>query len=37
MLALRLAFVAVDGGNANAGRLEMTGDPIGTPLRPGEH
>ena len=26
LLALRLALVAVDGGDADAGRLEMTGD-----------
>ena len=37
MLALRLALVAVDGGHANAGRLEMTRDPIGAALGAREH
>jgi hypothetical protein len=37
MLALGLAFVAVDGGNADARRIEVAGDPVGTALGSREH
>src|SRR5262249_61741073 len=37
MLALRLALVAVDRGDADAGGLEMTGNPICATLGPREH
>jgi hypothetical protein len=36
-LALGLTFVAVDGGNANARRIEVTGDPVGSALGLREH
>ena len=37
MLALRLALVAVDRGDPDAGGLEMTGNPICATLGPREH
>jgi hypothetical protein len=37
MLALGLTFVAVDGGNADARRTEVTGDPVRAALGTREH